>query len=155
MLKRLPFCSKNSGPISITSCSCEKRYQALPVYTYSRSGEPENEAILKDMNQQIPFGAAGSKNEPIAWSGFIWTTKHEAQKPPGGERERERAGSVPLLHCCPLNVQTHEYTTSFEGFCHPSYQQSHNTWLYNFHSKLFPPWHLCIRGTGCNLTSVM
>ena len=48
--KMLPFCSKNSGLILITSCSCEKRYQALPVFTYSRSGrgggEPGNEARI-------------------------------------------------------------------------------------------------------------
>ena len=42
----LPFCSKNSGPILITSWSCEKRYQTLPTYISFRSGvgEPGNEA---------------------------------------------------------------------------------------------------------------
>ena len=32
MLKKLPFCSKNSGPSSITSWSHEKRYQALHAF---------------------------------------------------------------------------------------------------------------------------
>ena len=47
--KMLPFCSKNSGPILITSWSCEKRYQALPAYTSSCSGarKPGNEALFK------------------------------------------------------------------------------------------------------------
>jgi len=36
--KILPFCFRNSAPVLITSCSHEKRYQALPTYTYLRSG---------------------------------------------------------------------------------------------------------------------
>ena len=39
-----PFCFKTSGPISITSWSREKRYQALRAYTIRVPGEPGNEA---------------------------------------------------------------------------------------------------------------
>ena len=44
--KTLTFCSKNTGPFSTTLCPHEKRYQALPAYTYSCSetGKPGNEA---------------------------------------------------------------------------------------------------------------
>ena len=34
----MPFCSKKSGPILMTSWSREKRYQALPAYTSSSFG---------------------------------------------------------------------------------------------------------------------
>ena len=40
MCETLPFCSETSP---ITSCSCEKRYQALPAYSRSEAGEPGNE----------------------------------------------------------------------------------------------------------------
>ena len=45
----LPFFSRNSGPISIMSWSHDKRYHALPTYTYScsRAGKPRNEARVK------------------------------------------------------------------------------------------------------------
>ena len=36
--KRLPFCSKNTGPISIMPWSREKRYQALHVCTFRVPG---------------------------------------------------------------------------------------------------------------------
>ena len=46
--KTLPlFSSKNSGPISIMSCSCKKRYQALPVFIlHCGVGKPGIEATL-------------------------------------------------------------------------------------------------------------
>ena len=37
MRKTLPFCLKNSGPIWITSCSHEKRYQAVPMFAFRES----------------------------------------------------------------------------------------------------------------------
>ena len=45
----MPFYSKNSGPILITSCSCEEKYQAFLAYTFSCSGagEPGNEATCE------------------------------------------------------------------------------------------------------------
>ena len=43
-VKTLPFCSKNSGPISIMSWSHEKRYQALPAYTFVCMYKPQLEA---------------------------------------------------------------------------------------------------------------
>ena len=48
------FCSKNSGAILITSCSREKRYQALPAtYLCSREGEPGNEAMAACMQKTL------------------------------------------------------------------------------------------------------
>jgi len=40
--KTLPFCSKKFWPLSITSCSREKRSQALPTNFLSRPGEHRN-----------------------------------------------------------------------------------------------------------------
>ena len=53
------FCSKISGPISIMSCSLKKRYQALPVYTYSRVGKPGNEATLVVQVTNIEVRSSG------------------------------------------------------------------------------------------------
>ena len=48
------FCSKNSGAILITSCSREKRYQALPAtYLCSREGEPGNKAMAAWMQKTL------------------------------------------------------------------------------------------------------
>ena len=62
----LPFCSENSGPISITSCSRDKRYQALPTYTHSRAGETWDEAM------QIPVGSKLASLINIEHYDFQW-----------------------------------------------------------------------------------
>ena len=79
----MPFYSKNSGPILITSCSYEKKYQVLLAYTFSCSGagEPGNEATC---------GATVSHGYvPCSMYSFMSSVCYRREKRRGEERRGE------------------------------------------------------------------
>ena len=77
MRKMLPFCSENSGPISVTSCSHEKDTRLSPRIRIHVQGEPGNEANPLDYGNDGTYFSAFV----MLWASFIISRSSTSKSP--------------------------------------------------------------------------